>query len=196
MEFKDVKFHYPNRPTVPVLQGLDISVRKGQMLALVGSSGCGKSTSVSLLERFYSITGGMLVSVIYFEIPFLLLRRVVLWNALFPCNWTLRLEIIHLVRLQNFPKNYTLIRIRTCAYQGVRNISFSENFANVLNEWSLSTIKWKVISQGGCFCQHKINFASVIKCSTRNLHSWCSDFRRSPSKADVYLPSRHLRAQS
>ena len=78
MEFKDVKFHYPNRPTVPVLQGLDISVRKGQMLALVGSSGCGKSTSVSLLERFYSITGGMLVSVISFEIPFLLLQRAVL----------------------------------------------------------------------------------------------------------------------
>ena len=55
-------------------------------------------------------------------------------KCIVPMQLKLRLEIIHLVRLQNFPKNYTLIRIRTCAYQGVRNISFSENFANVLNE--------------------------------------------------------------
>ena len=37
-----------------------------------------------------------------------------------------------------FPKNnmsYPLIRTRTCAYQGVRNVSFSENFAYVLNEY-------------------------------------------------------------
>ena len=33
--------------------------------------------------------------------------------------------------------SYPLIRTRTCAYQGVRNVSFSENFAYVLNEWSL-----------------------------------------------------------
>ena len=33
--------------------------------------------------------------------------------------------------------SYTLIRTHLCAYQGVRNVSFSENFANVINEWSL-----------------------------------------------------------
>ena len=42
--------------------------------------------------------------------------------------------VIHLVRTQNCPKNYPLIRIRTCAYPGVRNVNFSENFAYVLNE--------------------------------------------------------------
>ena len=44
---------------------------------------------------------------------------------------------IHLVRTQNFRKaniSYTLIRTRTCVYQGVRNVSFSECFAYVLNE--------------------------------------------------------------
>jgi len=60
VEFKDVEFQYPNRPNVPVLQGLSIKVERGQMLAFVGSSGCGKSTSVALLERFYDATGGIL----------------------------------------------------------------------------------------------------------------------------------------
>ncbi|XP_075128118.1 ATP-dependent translocase ABCB1-like [Leptodactylus fuscus] len=51
--FSGVHFNYPTRPDVSVLQGLDISVGKGETLALVGSSGCGKSTTVQLLERFY-----------------------------------------------------------------------------------------------------------------------------------------------
>eukprot|EP00066_Takifugu_rubripes_P014676 XP_011603942.1 PREDICTED: multidrug resistance protein 1-like [Takifugu rubripes] len=51
--FEDVKFNYPSRPDVPVLQGLNLEVQKGETLALVGSSGCGKSTTIQLLERFY-----------------------------------------------------------------------------------------------------------------------------------------------
>ncbi|XP_075683763.1 ATP-dependent translocase ABCB1-like [Rhinoderma darwinii] len=51
--FKGVHFNYPTRPDVSVLQGLAISVGKGETLALVGSSGCGKSTTIQLLERFY-----------------------------------------------------------------------------------------------------------------------------------------------
>ncbi|XP_013885124.1 multidrug resistance protein 1 [Austrofundulus limnaeus] len=53
VSFEDVKFNYPSRADVPVLQGLKLKVKKGQTLALVGSSGCGKSTSIQLLERFY-----------------------------------------------------------------------------------------------------------------------------------------------
>ncbi|XP_069815586.1 ATP-dependent translocase ABCB1-like isoform X2 [Dendropsophus ebraccatus] len=53
VRFRGVQFNYPTRPDVAVLQGLDISVGKGETLALVGSSGCGKSTTVQLLERFY-----------------------------------------------------------------------------------------------------------------------------------------------
>nr|XP_015214468.1 PREDICTED: bile salt export pump-like [Lepisosteus oculatus] len=53
IEFTDCKFTYPARPDITVLNGLCVSVKPGQTLAFVGSSGCGKSTSVQLLERFY-----------------------------------------------------------------------------------------------------------------------------------------------
>ncbi|XP_074515465.1 bile salt export pump isoform X2 [Sebastes fasciatus] len=53
IEFLNCKFTYPTRPDVQVLNGLVVSVKPGQTLAFVGSSGCGKSTSVQLLERFY-----------------------------------------------------------------------------------------------------------------------------------------------
>ncbi|XP_053914028.1 ATP-dependent translocase ABCB1 isoform X2 [Cuculus canorus] len=55
---RDVSFNYPNRPQVKILQGLNLKVEKGQTLALVGSSGCGKSTVVQLLERFYDPLDG------------------------------------------------------------------------------------------------------------------------------------------
>ncbi|NXB17283.1 MDR1 protein, partial [Rhagologus leucostigma] len=60
---KDVAFNYPNRPEVKILQGLNLKVEKGQTLALVGSSGCGKSTVVQLLERFYDPLDGEMVSI-------------------------------------------------------------------------------------------------------------------------------------
>ncbi|KAM8924525.1 bile salt export pump-like [Pelodytes ibericus] len=53
LEFLSCEFTYPGRPDTMVLRGLSISVKSGQTLAFVGSSGCGKSTSVQLLERFY-----------------------------------------------------------------------------------------------------------------------------------------------
>ena len=52
-------FRYPARPDVPVLTGLNLQVNVGQTVALVGSSGCGKSTVVQLIQRFYDIAGGM-----------------------------------------------------------------------------------------------------------------------------------------
>ncbi|XP_078273190.1 ATP-dependent translocase ABCB1-like isoform X1 [Rhinoraja longicauda] len=58
VKFEDVAFNYPSRPDVPVLQGLTVAVGKGQTLALVGSSGCGKSTTVQLLERYYDPQNG------------------------------------------------------------------------------------------------------------------------------------------
>ncbi|XP_036036690.1 phosphatidylcholine translocator ABCB4 isoform X4 [Onychomys torridus] len=59
--FNEVVFNYPTRANVPVLQGLSLEVKKGQTLALVGSSGCGKSTVVQLLERFYDPMAGTLL---------------------------------------------------------------------------------------------------------------------------------------
>ena len=57
---KNVYFSYPSRPDVSVLQGLSVSVTPGETLALVGSSGGGKSTLISLIERFYSPTHGII----------------------------------------------------------------------------------------------------------------------------------------
>ena len=51
-------FHYPRRPEVKVLRELSVSVSPGETLALVGSSGSGKSTIISLIERFYQPTIG------------------------------------------------------------------------------------------------------------------------------------------
>ncbi|XP_035688023.1 ATP-dependent translocase ABCB1-like isoform X4 [Branchiostoma floridae] len=59
IEFKDVNFTYPARPDVPVLQGLSLKADVGQTVALVGSSGCGKSTTVQLIQRFYDPQEGV-----------------------------------------------------------------------------------------------------------------------------------------
>lgn len=62
IEFRDVHFRYPTRPDVPVLRGLNITVKPGQYVALVGTSGCGKSTTIALMERFYDpLAGGVFV---------------------------------------------------------------------------------------------------------------------------------------
>ena len=53
-----VSFHYPSRPEVEVLRDLNFSVEPGKTLALVGLSGCGKSTIFSLIERFYNPVNG------------------------------------------------------------------------------------------------------------------------------------------
>ncbi|XP_073437562.1 phosphatidylcholine translocator ABCB4-like isoform X4 [Dendrobates tinctorius] len=58
IEFKNIQFVYPTRPDIPILQGFNIKVSRGQTLALVGSSGCGKSTVIQLLERFYDPSEG------------------------------------------------------------------------------------------------------------------------------------------
>lgn len=62
IEFRDVHFRYPTRPEQAVLKGLNLTVKPGQYVALVGASGCGKSTSIALMERFYDpLAGGVFV---------------------------------------------------------------------------------------------------------------------------------------
>jgi ATP-binding cassette, subfamily B (MDR/TAP), member 1 len=53
-----VRFAYPSRPDIAVLRGLDVEVPPGKTVALVGSSGCGKSTVIQLVERFYDPSEG------------------------------------------------------------------------------------------------------------------------------------------
>ncbi|KAJ2719942.1 hypothetical protein GGI07_004907, partial [Coemansia sp. Benny D115] len=56
--FTDVHFSYPSRPDVTVLKGFNLDIRPGQKIALVGESGCGKSTTIGLIERFYDPAQG------------------------------------------------------------------------------------------------------------------------------------------
>jgi ABC-type multidrug transport system fused ATPase/permease subunit len=55
---KDVKFYYPSRKDVAVLKGIDISIKEGEKVAIVGQSGSGKSTIMQLLMKFYNIDKG------------------------------------------------------------------------------------------------------------------------------------------
>eukprot|EP00357_Protocruzia_adherens_P012383 CAMPEP_0115031232 /NCGR_PEP_ID=MMETSP0216-20121206/38407_1 /TAXON_ID=223996 /ORGANISM="Protocruzia adherens, Strain Boccale" /LENGTH=450 /DNA_ID=CAMNT_0002408835 /DNA_START=264 /DNA_END=1616 /DNA_ORIENTATION=- len=57
VSFQDVTFNYPNRPR-QILDGLTFSLEPGTKLALVGRSGCGKSTTIQLLLRFYDMNSG------------------------------------------------------------------------------------------------------------------------------------------
>lgn len=58
IEFKDVWFRYPTRKEDFVLRGLSIKINPKEQVALVGESGCGKSTFVNLLMRFYDVDFG------------------------------------------------------------------------------------------------------------------------------------------
>ncbi|XP_074654241.1 ATP-dependent translocase ABCB1-like [Tubulanus polymorphus] len=59
--YKDVCFKYPTRPDVTVLDKVSFQVKSGQTMALVGTSGCGKSTIVSLLQRLYDVADGSIL---------------------------------------------------------------------------------------------------------------------------------------
>ncbi|XP_073110149.1 putative multidrug resistance protein [Elaeis guineensis] len=61
IEFKDVIFTYPSRPDSIVLCGFNLQVAAGQTIGLVGGSGSGKSTIISLLQRFYNPDKGKIL---------------------------------------------------------------------------------------------------------------------------------------
>lgn len=61
IEFRDVEFTYPSRPDNPVLRGLNLHIAAGQTVGLVGGSGSGKSTIISLLQRFYNPDNGAIL---------------------------------------------------------------------------------------------------------------------------------------
>lgn len=70
VQLKNIVFNYPSRPDVPVsmrarphtnvqvLRNISLDVAAGESIALVGASGCGKSTIVNLLLRFYDVNEG------------------------------------------------------------------------------------------------------------------------------------------
>ncbi|MFT4678833.1 MAG: ABC transporter fused permease/ATP-binding protein [Flavobacteriales bacterium] len=58
VEFKNIKFRYPNRPDVQVLDDVSFKVNPGEQVAIVGPSGAGKSTITALILRFYDADSG------------------------------------------------------------------------------------------------------------------------------------------
>ena len=58
IEFKNVFFAYPTKPDLNVLKGINFTILPGQSAAFVGYSGCGKSTIIQLLERYYDVNAG------------------------------------------------------------------------------------------------------------------------------------------
>lgn len=56
LRFENVSFHY--HPDKPILRGVNLEVRAGETIAIVGPNGCGKTTLMQLLPRFYDPTGG------------------------------------------------------------------------------------------------------------------------------------------
>ena len=58
IDFVDVTFNYPARPDIPALKGVDLHIKPGETLALVGPSGAGKTTIIQMIQRFYDPISG------------------------------------------------------------------------------------------------------------------------------------------
>ncbi|XP_078435342.1 ABC transporter B family member 11-like isoform X3 [Wolffia australiana] len=61
VEFRGVCFRYPTRPDIRILKDFCLTIKAGKTVALVGESGCGKSTAIALLQRFYDPDEGQIL---------------------------------------------------------------------------------------------------------------------------------------
>lgn len=71
IEMRGVEFCYPSRPEVIIFRGFDLKVKAGKSMALVGTSGSGKSSVLALILRFYDPTAGkVLIDGLPLDFPF------------------------------------------------------------------------------------------------------------------------------
>src|SRR5690349_1537195 len=61
VQLNEIEFTYPDDRALPVLKSVTIEAKPGEIIALVGPSGAGKSTLVSLIPRFYDVSGGSIL---------------------------------------------------------------------------------------------------------------------------------------
>jgi ABC-type multidrug transport system fused ATPase/permease subunit len=62
IELSNITYYFPTRPETLVLNNFSLVAKRGQSIAIVGPSGGGKSTVVQLIERFYDVFSGIVVS--------------------------------------------------------------------------------------------------------------------------------------
>lgn len=79
IDIQDVQFAYPSRNETKILQGFSLSIPAGKVVALVGSSGCGKSTIMSLITRFYDPLEGNFKSLLLESIKKLMHTSIFRW---------------------------------------------------------------------------------------------------------------------
>lgn len=60
IKYKGIDFHYPTRPNIQILSDINLDIYEGKTVALVGHSGCGKSTCIQLLQRLYDPDNGQI----------------------------------------------------------------------------------------------------------------------------------------
>ena len=58
VDLMEAEFSYPTRPNIRILKRLQLSIKSGESIALVGESGCGKSTVIQLIQRLYDLESG------------------------------------------------------------------------------------------------------------------------------------------
>lgn len=111
IRFEGLRFRYPTRPDVEVLQGLTLEVEPGETVALVGASGCGKSTTVQLVERFYDPEDGIVVREYQdFQGSSTPFGEISTYKPILLYNYLLRCGFLACVHLENDKKNSILGR--------------------------------------------------------------------------------------
>lgn len=146
LEFKDVEFAYPTRPETSIFKDFSLSIPAGSVMALVGSSGAGKSTIVSLLLRLYDPIAGMFCMLFWFD------------------KWCF-VSLIHLINIWGSCTEVLMGPSHRCRCASLWAMwSACGGACITLHLWSAVTASWDVCIQGSLFSA--VYFASSVRVRT------------------------------